>query len=156
MKFYLKHITLKKHATYTEDRKVFILNFSQSTKNLLKTSNIFTKDCIIHTCITLIKNYFGQNTEVKINYLNHAWSNCIKDEVNTTYFKFHLNHQENIRDKIDKLERYWINWGTYEKDPKKYGDLFQHLIPIEKQYTDINDIIKDMNKMFDEVYKNEK
>ena len=153
MKFYLKHITLSKHKNYTEKDKVFILNFSKSTKDLLRLSNIFTKDCIISTCETLIKKYFGYNTIIKINIMDQTWLDGVKDNINSIYFKFHLTGNKELQDKINNIIKYWTNWGMYERNYEKYEDLFQHLIPIEKEYTDINDIIKDMNNMFNEVYK---
>ena len=153
MKFYLKGVSLRKHDNYTENRKVFILNFSPKVKDFLQNSNVFTKGCILHVCINLIKNYFEQNTEVLINDLKHQWADGIEERINTINHNFKINHQEDLIDKIDKLERYWINWGIYEKNYEKYHDLFQHLIPIEKKYDNVIDLINDMNNSFNELYK---
>lgn len=151
MKFYLKGVSLRKHDNYTENKKVFILNFSSKVKDTLQNSNIFTKDSILHVCINLIKMYFGQNTEVLINELDHHWVDGIEEKINTIYYAFYHNGQEKVRDEIDKLERYWINWGIYEKNYEKYHDLFQHLIPIEKKYNNIINIINDMNDSFKQI-----
>ena len=152
MKFYMKHILLRKHKSYSEDYKVFILNFSKSTKELLKKSNIFTKGCIISTCITLIKNYYGNNTEVLIDIMDQPWSNGVVDKINTINFSLNHTRQTNLRDSIHNIEMFYQNWGYYETNYKKYGDFYRHLIPNENEYTDVNDLIKDMNIEFNKLY----
>ena len=149
----MKHILLRKHKNYSEDYKVFILNFSKSTKDILKNSNIFTKGCIIPTCITLIKKFFGKNTKVLINIMDQTWSNGVIDEINTINFSLNITRQTDLRDKIHNLEMFYQNWGYYEKDYEKYGDFCGHLISNENEYTDVNDLIKDMNIKFNSLYK---
>lgn len=153
MKFYLKHIILKKHKTYTETYKVFLLKFSKSTKDLLIISNPFTKGCIIPTVIMLIKKYFGEDTIVYTPLIDDAWSNGVVEEINKINFALNTTRQTDVYDKIQQLENFYTNWGYYEKDYEKYGDLYKHLIPYNKEYNDINNLIKDMNIEFDKLYK---
>jgi hypothetical protein len=37
-------ISLRKHKNYSDEKKVYILNFNKSTKTLLNRANIFTKN----------------------------------------------------------------------------------------------------------------
>lgn len=60
MKSSIKHILLRKHKAYTEKDKVFILNFTKSTKELLKNSNLFVKGLVISVAQLLIKKTFWQ------------------------------------------------------------------------------------------------
>ena len=155
MNFYIKHITLRKHKDYTEANKVFILNFSKSTKDLLKKSNIFTKGVIIPTCYRMIKDFYGRNTDIKINIMDQTWADGVSDKINTINFKLRIQKNRKLINKIHNLEMYWQNGGTYIINPEKFGDVFQHLIPIEKHYTDINEIIEDMNDSFNGLYREE-
>lgn len=155
MKFYMKHILLKKHKSYKEDNKVFLLNFSKSTKELLKNSNIFTRGCIIPTCITLIKQYFGENIIIHVPLMDDFWSIDVIEKINKINFVLNTTRQSDLYDKIHQLEMFYTNWGFYEKDYEKYGDLYSHFIPYVKEYVDVNDLIKDMNNEFDKFYKEE-
>lgn len=150
MKFYMKNIRLKKHKSYSEDYKVFILNFSNSTKTLLNESNIFTKGCIIPTCNTLIKKYFGNDSKILIDIIDQKWSNGVIKKIN----EINSTINPNLKEKIHNLEMFYSNWGYYEEDFKKYEDLYKHYIPYTAKYLDINDLIKDMNKEFNKLYKN--
>ena len=63
MKSPVKHILLRKHKTYTEKDKAFILNFTKTTKDLLKNSNLWVKGLAIGVAKFLIKKHFGKDTE---------------------------------------------------------------------------------------------
>jgi hypothetical protein len=56
-----------------------------------------------------------------------------------------------LYDKIHEFEQYWLNFGIYEKNYKKYGDTFDHYIPIEKQYDNFQDVLYDMNKQINDI-----
>jgi hypothetical protein len=153
MKSPIKHILLRKHKTYTEKDKVFILNFTKSTKELLKNSNLFVKGLAISVAELLIKKHFGLDTEIYINiYDQQGWCDQVVEQINIKNFSL---RKDNIilYDKIHKLEQYWLNWGIYEKDYEKYSDMFNHYIPIKKQYDNFQDVLHDMNDDFNELCK---
>lgn len=151
----MKNITLRKHKTYTENDKVFILNFTKTTKELLKNSNIFVKGLAIGVAKFLIKKELGLTTELYINlYDQLCWYDQVVEEINTINFSLRRTNIE-LYDKIHDLEQYWLNWGIYEVNYEKYGDAFEHYISIEKQYSDFKEVIKDMNKQFNELYREE-
>jgi hypothetical protein len=153
MKSSIKHILLKKHKSYTENDKVFILNFTKSTKEILKNSNIFVKGLAISVAKFLIKREFGKTTEIYINlYDQLCWSDQVIEQINALNFSLRKNNIE-LYNKIHELEQYWYNWGIYEKNHEKYGDIFGHYIPIKKQYNDFQDVLKDMNNEFNKIYK---
>jgi len=153
MKSSIKHILLKKHKSYTENDKVFILNFTKSTKEILKNSNIFVKGLAISVAKFLIKREFGKTTEIYINlYDQLCWSDQVIEQINALNFSLRKNNIE-LYNKIHELEQYWYNWGIYEKNLEKYGDIFGHYIPIKKQYNDFQDVLKDMNNEFNKIYK---
>jgi hypothetical protein len=155
MKSPIKHILLRKHKTYTEKDKAFILNFTKTTKELLKNSNLWVKGLAISVAKFLIKKHFGKDTEIYINlYDQQCWCDQVVDEINTINFSLRRTNIE-LYDKIHELEQYWLNWGIYEVNYEKYGDTFEHYIPIEKQYGDFKEVIKDANMQFNELYREE-
>lgn len=151
MKSPIKHILLRKHKTYTELDKVFILDFTKSTKELLKNSNLYVKGLAISTAKFLIKKHFGLDTEVYVNlYDQQCWCDKVIEEINIKNFSLRKDNFD-LYNKIHKLEQYWRNWGIYEKNYEKYCDLFEHYIPIEKHYDNFKDVLKDMNQQFEEL-----
>jgi hypothetical protein len=87
MKSPIQHILLKKHKTYTEKDKVFILNFTKTTKELLKNSNLYVKGIAIHVAKMMIKKHFGLETEIYINiYDQQGWYDQVIDEINVSNF----------------------------------------------------------------------
>ena len=88
MKSPIKHILLRKHKDYTENKKVFILNFTTSTKEILKTSNIFVKGLVINVAKFLIKKEFGKETEIYVNlYDQLCWADQVVEEINTINYQ---------------------------------------------------------------------
>ena len=151
MKSPIKHILLRKHKTYTEKDKVFILDFTKSTKELLKNSNLYVKGLAISIAKFLIKRHFGLYTEIYINlYDQQCWCDKVIEEINVKNFSLRKNNFD-LYNKIHELEQYWRNWGIYEKNYEKYSDLFEHYIPIEKHYDNFQDVLKDMNQQFEEL-----
>lgn len=151
MKSPIKHILLRKHKTYTEKDKVFILNFTKSTKELLKSSNLFVKGLAISVAKLLIKKHFGLDTKIYINlYDQQGWCDQVVEQINVKNFSLRKDNFV-LYDKIHTLEQYWLNWGIYENNYKKYSDLFKHYIPIEKHYDNFQDVLQDMNKSFNEI-----
>ena len=151
MKSPIKHILLRKHKNYTELDKVFILNFTKSTKELLKNSNLYVKGLAISIAKFLIKRHFGLDTEIYINlYDQQCWCDKVIEEINIKNFSL-LKDNFDLYNKIHELEQYWRNLGIYEKNYEKYGDLFEHYIPIEKHYDNFQDVLKDMNHQFKEL-----
>lgn len=151
MKSPIKHILLRKHKTYTEKDKVFILDFTKSTKELLKNSNLYVKGLAISIAKFLIKKHFGLDTEIYINlYAKQCWCDKVIEEINVKNFSLRKNNFD-LYNKIHELEQYWRNWGIYEKNYEKYSDLFEHYIPIEKHYDNFQDVLKDMNQQFEEL-----
>lgn len=154
MKSPIKNILLRKHKNYTECNKSIILNFTKTTKELLKNSNIFVKGLAISVAKKIIKDNISNVNEIYINiYDQQAWGDQVVEKINVINFKLRKDNID-LYNKIHELEQYWYNWGIYEKDYKKYGDTFEHYIPINKQYIDFQDILKDMNKEFDKIYQN--
>ena len=87
MKSPIKHILLRKHKTYTEKDKVFILDFTKSTKELLKNSNLYVKGLAISIAKFLIKKHFGLDTEVYVNlYDQQCWCDKVIEEINIKNF----------------------------------------------------------------------
>lgn len=156
MKFQMKHILLRKDKRYTEDNKVFLLYFSKSSRDLLQNSNIFTRKCIIPTCVTLIKNHFKENLIVHVPHLaDYYWTDEVLQKIDKLMYSLLTTRQSDLCDKIHRLEGFYSNWGWSEIDFKKYGDLSSHFIPYFRNYYDVNDLIKDMNIEFDKLYKEE-
>ena len=151
MKSPIKHILLRKHKTYTEKDKAFILNFTKTTKELLKSSNLWVKGLAISVAKFLIKKHFGKDTEIYINlYDQQCWCDQVVEEINVS--NFGMKHADpELYDKIHEFEQYWLNFGIYEKDYEKYRDLFMHYIPMEKQYDNFQDVLNDMNQQINDI-----
>lgn len=147
MKSPVKHILLRKHKTYTEKDKAFILNFTKTTKELLKNSNLWVKGLAISVAKFLIKKHFGKDTEIYINlYDQQCWCDQVVEEINVSNFGMKREDPE-LYDKIHEFEQYWLNFGIYEKN----GDTFGHYIPIEKQYDNFQDALNDMNQQINDI-----
>ena len=151
MKSPIKHILLRKHKTYTEKDKAFILNFTKTTKELLKNSNLWVKGLAIGVAKFLIKKHFGKDTEIYINlYDQQCWCDQGVEEINVSNFGMKREDPE-LYDKIHEFEQYWLNFGIYEKNYEKYNDTFGHYIPIEKQYDNFQDVLNDMNQQINDI-----
>jgi hypothetical protein len=151
MKSPIKHILLRKHKTYTEKDKAIILNFTKTTKELLKNSNLWVKGLTISVAKFLIKKHFGKDTEIYINlYDQQCWCDQVVEEINVSNFGMKREDPE-LYDKIHEFEQYWLNFGIYEKNYEKYNDTFEHYIPIEKQYDNFQDVLNDMNQQINDI-----
>ena len=149
----MRGISLRKHKTYSDEKKVYILNFNKSTKTLLNRANIFTKNLIIPVLINFLKQEIENLSEIKINWLDNLyWSEQSNEKCASYKFalKFKGNYQ--LLKEFELAEDYWKNLKNNQNNTlnpeleDSYSSIYAMSFIV---YDDAKEIIYDMNKMFE-------
>ena len=145
-------ISLSKHKNYSDEKKVYILNFNKSTKTLLNRANIFTKNLIIPVLINFLKQEIENLAEIKINWLDNLyWSERSAEKF---ALKFKGNHQ--LLKEFELAEEYWKNLKNNQDNKlnPELKDSYSRIYAMSfVMYDDVKEIIYDMDKMFENLNK---
>lgn len=149
----MRGISLRKHKNYSDEKKVYILNFNKSTKTLLNRANIFTKNLIVPVLTNFLKQEIENLAEIKINWLNNLyWSEHSNEKCAEYKFalKFHGRHQ--LLKEFELAEEYWKNLKNNQNNDlnPELEDSHSGIYAMSfVMYDDVKEIIFDMDKMFE-------
>jgi hypothetical protein len=149
----MRGISLRKHKTYSDEKKVFILNFNKSTKTLLNRANIFTKNLIVPVLINFLKQEIENLSEIKINWLDNLYWAEQSDEKCAAYkFALKFKGKYQLLKEFELAEDYWKNIKNNQNNKlnPELEDSYSSIYAMSFiAYDDVKEIIYDMNKMFD-------
>ena len=154
----MRGITFSKHKDYKDDAKVYVLDFSQEAKTILKRSNVFTRKLIIPVIFNFLKQDMPKLKEIKINWArNLSWHENVNELCFQKRFAYKAKGNQYLVEAIDLAEEYWLNLKnneTNELNPKikdSYINLYADSLVL---YDNIKEVLYDMNRMFDYIEKN--
>ena len=146
-------ISLRKHKNYSDEKKVYILNFNKSTKILLNRANIFTKNLIVPVLINFLKQEIENLAEIKINWLNNLYWSERSDEKCAEYkFALKFKGRHYLLKEFELAEEYWKNLKNNQNNklnPELEDSYSGIYVKSFVMYDDVKDIIYDMNRMFE-------
>lgn len=148
----MRGISLRKHKTYSNEKKVFILNFNKSTKTLLNRANIFTKNLIVPVLINFLKQEIENLSEIKINWLDNLyWSEQSEEKCASYKFALKFKGKYQLLKEFELAEEYWKNLKNNQANKlnPELEDSYSRIYAMPYiAYDDVKEIIYDMDKMF--------